>query len=140
MGDDDLIDVDFLYELKNRGIKLSLDEANNLKLSGNKQNVDADLIAQLKQRKADLVAWLTAQNEQAVAITPCDRSQPVLASFSQQRLWLAQQLDGTSQRYHVEVGFEVNQHIQLAAVETAVNQVVARHESLRTHFVWRQHI
>lgn len=135
MGDDDLIDVDFLYELKNRGIKLSLDEANNLKLSGNKQNVDADLIAQLKQRKADLVAWLKAQNEQAVAITPCDRSQPILASFSQQRLWLAQQLDGTSQRYHVEVGFEVNQHIHLAAVEAAVNQVVARHESLRTHFV-----
>ncbi|MFG1797761.1 amino acid adenylation domain-containing protein [Nocardia sp. NPDC049149] len=55
-------------------------------------------------------------------------------SFAQERFWLLEQLDPGSPAYHVAAALEVRGPLDLPALRSAVNQVVARHESLRTTF------
>ena len=55
-------------------------------------------------------------------------------SFSQQRLWLIQQMDPASFLYNVPRAVRIRGKLKLAALEQALNQIVQRHEILRTTF------
>ena len=55
-------------------------------------------------------------------------------SHSQQRLWFIDRLEGTSTEYNVTEALRLRGELQLEALERAVNTIVERHESLRTHF------
>ncbi len=55
-------------------------------------------------------------------------------AFAQQRLWFLEQLQPGSTLYHLSSLLEVHGAIAHAALEQAVNGVIARHESLRTTF------
>ena len=55
-------------------------------------------------------------------------------SFAQQRLWFIDQLESGSPFYNISAAFQVEGKLNLAALEYAVNGVVARHEVLRTIF------
>ena len=57
------------------------------------------------------------------------------ASFAQQRLWFLDRLYGGSPGYHLPGALDLSGILQLQALERAVNAMVERHESLRTHFV-----
>jgi amino acid adenylation domain-containing protein len=71
----------------------------------------------------------------SLPITPADRTQPVDLSFAQQRLWFMEQLIPDSPLYHIPAAIAIDGPLDVAALEHAVSQVVARHESLRTRFV-----
>ncbi|BET96662.1 hypothetical protein TCT1_15830 [Xenorhabdus sp. TCT-1] len=65
-----------------------------------------------------------------------DRSQPLPLSFAQQRLWFLGQLDpAASQAYHIPVALRLTGQLNHHALTTALDRLVARHESLRTRFV-----
>jgi Condensation domain len=55
-------------------------------------------------------------------------------SYAQQRLWLVQQSDPGSGFYLVPMSLRITGKLDVDALETALNSMVARHESLRTHF------
>lgn len=56
-------------------------------------------------------------------------------SSSQQRLWIVEQLDPTAGRaYYISKPLRLKGRLDVAALRTALNQVVARHEALRTSF------
>ncbi len=55
-------------------------------------------------------------------------------SFSQQRMWLLDQLEPASARYNIVTALSLRGQLNLTALREALNQVVARHESLRTVF------
>jgi hypothetical protein len=55
-------------------------------------------------------------------------------SFAQQRLWFIDQLESGSPFYNISAAFQVEGKLNVAALEYAVNGVVARHEVLRTIF------
>src|SRR4030081_1744557 len=56
------------------------------------------------------------------------------ASLGQQRLWFLQELDENWGRAHqIAFAFETDDSIDLVALQEAVNDLVARHESLRTN-------
>jgi len=55
-------------------------------------------------------------------------------SFAQQRLWFIDQLESGSPFYNISAAFQVEGKLNLAALEYAINGVVARHEVLRTIF------
>ncbi len=55
-------------------------------------------------------------------------------SFAQQRLWFLEQLQPASALYHIASLLDVQGPLDLAALAASVNQIIARHESLRTTF------
>jgi amino acid adenylation domain-containing protein len=72
----------------------------------------------------------------AAAIHPADRSQALPLSFAQQRLWFLDQLDhAASAAYHLPSALRLEGKLDRDALLTALNRIVARHESLRTMFV-----
>jgi amino acid adenylation domain-containing protein len=56
------------------------------------------------------------------------------ASYSQQRLWFLDQLQPGSGAYNVPTAARLQGPLDAGALERALNEVVARHESLRTTF------
>ncbi|WP_260604961.1 non-ribosomal peptide synthetase [Streptomyces sp. WAC 01420] len=56
-------------------------------------------------------------------------------SFAQRRMWFLDRLEPGSAEYVIPFGFEVEGALDLAALETALSGLVARHEVLRTRFV-----
>ena len=55
-------------------------------------------------------------------------------SFAQERLWLLDQIDGASAAYNIPCAVHLAGALDTAALERAVNEVVRRHEALRTRF------
>ncbi len=69
-------------------------------------------------------------------IPRADRSRPLLLSLSQQRLWFLDQLDKTaSAAYSQPAALRLLGHLDAAALQAALDRLVARHEILRTSFV-----
>jgi amino acid adenylation domain-containing protein len=56
-------------------------------------------------------------------------------SFSQQRLWFLKQYDPESSFYNVPAAVRLKGKLDLAALHRCLNEIVARHESLRTTFI-----
>ncbi|MBD2784872.1 amino acid adenylation domain-containing protein, partial [Xenorhabdus sp. DI] len=94
------------------------------------QLFDHPVLMNLAQTLADIA--VSAQ----VAIPVTDRSQPLPLSFAQQRLWFLGQIDqAASLAYHIPVILRLNGHLSHPALNHAFNQLIARHEILRTRFV-----
>ncbi|NOS75462.1 MAG: amino acid adenylation domain-containing protein [Methyloglobulus sp.] len=56
-------------------------------------------------------------------------------SFAQKRLWLLCQLEPNSAAYNIPTALKISGKIDLSAMEKAVNEIIRRHEILRTRFV-----
>ncbi|HEV3040012.1 MAG TPA: condensation domain-containing protein, partial [Candidatus Angelobacter sp.] len=68
----------------------------------------------------------------AIPRVECRRDLPL--SFAQERLWFLAQIDGGSKAYQNLGGFQLRGELDRAALRRALNQIVARHEALRTVF------
>ncbi|MEN9565445.1 MAG: hypothetical protein RLZZ69_641, partial [Cyanobacteriota bacterium] len=55
-------------------------------------------------------------------------------SFAQQRLWFLQQLEPDNSFYNEYGAIQLRGILQVAALERALNQIIQRHEVLRTTF------
>lgn len=63
-----------------------------------------------------------------------EQGDPVPLSFAQQRLWFLQQLEPESYVYNIPVALRIEGTLNVTALEESINQVICRHESLRTNF------
>ena len=68
-------------------------------------------------------------------ILPAPRSAPLPLAFSQWRLWYLQKADADLSAYNIPAAFRIRGPLQRAALEQALNDLVARHESLRSFIV-----
>ncbi|WP_338846004.1 amino acid adenylation domain-containing protein [Massilia sp. W12] len=81
-------------------------------------------------------AIATAQASDGGLILPADRTFPLPLSWAQQRLWFLDQLDSKAgAAYHLPSSFTLKGNLDVAALQRALDQLVARHEILRTSFV-----
>ncbi|MHC4593584.1 MAG: non-ribosomal peptide synthetase [Planctomycetota bacterium] len=62
-----------------------------------------------------------------------ETTEVVLTSFAQQRLWFLDQL-GTGAAYNIPMALRHTGRISVAALEGSLNEIVRRHEALRTTF------
>ncbi len=70
-------------------------------------------------------------------LLPTPRTQPVAASFAQQRLWFLDQLTPGNAAYNISAALLLTGALDAAALEAAFNEMIRRHEGLRTNFVVR---
>ncbi|HEY6807137.1 MAG TPA: amino acid adenylation domain-containing protein [Pyrinomonadaceae bacterium] len=68
------------------------------------------------------------------AILPVSREQAVPLSFAQQRLWFIDRLEPNNSAYNIYAAAGLNGELNVAALERSINEVVRRHEVLRTTF------
>jgi amino acid adenylation domain-containing protein len=67
-------------------------------------------------------------------ITVADRNGQLELSYAQQRLWFLDQFRRASQAYRVAGGLRLTGDLDRRALRRALDQIVARHEALRTTF------
>jgi amino acid adenylation domain-containing protein/non-ribosomal peptide synthase protein (TIGR01720 family) len=75
--------------------------------------------------------------EAGVSVPPmrrAPRDQTLPLSFAQQRLWFLDQLEPNSPTYNLPEALRLHGPLNLAALERSLNEIVRRHEVLRTTF------
>ena len=82
---------------------------------------------------AGLAEHLGQQNKGLLlpGIAPGIRPEPVPLSFSQERLWFIDKLEGSVQ-YHIPLVLRLKGHLNIEALENTLRTVTDRHEVLRT--------
>ncbi|MFI9276284.1 amino acid adenylation domain-containing protein, partial [Kitasatospora sp. NPDC052896] len=83
---------------------------------------------------AALVRRLGNAQDIRPALTPSDRPQNIPLSFAQQRLWFLAELEGPNATYNIPIALRLTGTLNHQALDTALHDVIARHEVLRTVF------
>jgi amino acid adenylation domain-containing protein len=68
-------------------------------------------------------------------IPPVTRDRPLPLGFSQRRLWFLSKLDPGLTAYNVPATFRITGALKVGALEEALNEIIKRHEILRTRIV-----
>ena len=74
------------------------------------------------------------EKEEALPIVTVSRDQNLPLSFAQQRLWFLDQLAPNSPFYNSPGSVKLEGRLNFEALEWAINQIIRRHEALRTRF------
>ena len=98
----------------------------------------ANRIAPLSLRLLELlVRWTNTDghlDHRMEMIVPRNRSMPCPLSFAQERLWFLEQLQPGNTAYNLPFVFPFGDPLDTEVLERALNEIVARHEALRTTF------
>lgn len=81
-----------------------------------------------------MVARLSGVREELPAILPAPRDQPLPAAFSQEELWVIDRVQEGPSPYVLSSAARLSAPLDERALEQSLNEVVRRHESLRTRF------
>ncbi|MDT5296658.1 MAG: hypothetical protein QOJ76_3538, partial [Acidobacteriota bacterium] len=77
---------------------------------------------------------------QRLAALPAEKRTALISrlpplSFSQQRLWFIDQLEGASPFYNLPAAFRFRGQLEVAVLERTLNEIMRRHKALKTCFV-----
>ena len=126
--------LEIIALLTEKGVRLSVADG-QLKVSAPKGALTEDLRALLVENKAEILALLSTTAVAAdEGITQADRSQPLPLSFSQQRLWFLNEFEPDSALYNIPSAILLDGTLDISALQQAFDELIARHESLRTTF------
>jgi hypothetical protein len=98
------------------------------------------LQTQSKSKEAQKDLWQAIRTviglqNQAPSLMPVARNSNLPLSFSQERLWFLDQLEpGRSSAYNIPLTLRITGTLNLSALKQSLNEIVRRHEALRTTF------
>ena len=128
---------ELLNNLHSLDVKIWVD-GNTLRYSAPKETLTPDLLNQLRERKAEILAFLqknnTAANSNLTPILPVRRDKNLPLSFAQQRLWFLEQFEPNGSTYCIASVYRLTKALNVSALEQSLNELVRRHEILRTTF------
>jgi amino acid adenylation domain-containing protein/non-ribosomal peptide synthase protein (TIGR01720 family) len=128
---------DLLEQLLRLDVQLWVDDG-QLRFSAPPQTMTAELRTTLIERKVELIALLDTAADDESACAACqsaDRGMPLPLSFGQERLWFLNQFEQNSAAYNVSFALWMHGPLDVAALQQSFNEIVRRHEALRTTFV-----
>ncbi|MFN6153013.1 MAG: amino acid adenylation domain-containing protein [Dolichospermum sp.] len=93
----------------------------------------AATVAQL----ADLIGQSQRQNLEITVppILPRGENAELSLSYAQQRLWFLDQLQPNSSLYNIPLALRLAGFLEVAALEQSLEEIIHRHEALRTNFI-----
>src|SRR5215218_6255077 len=93
---------------------------------------EAPTIAELAGRIEEVLRG--AQGPTTPPLVPASRDAQLPLSFSQQRMWLLDQLEPGSPTYHISHAVRLRGTPEVEALKRSLEEIVSRHEALRTTF------
>jgi len=127
---------DFLNTLRQSGIRISK-QGNSLQIKAPPETLTPELRQQLAKRKADILSFLAdfdSPSDTLPVIQPVSRNQALPLSFAQERLWFLEQLTPDNAFYNSPLALRLIGGLDREALQQTLNELVRRHETLRTTF------
>ena len=127
--------VEFLSYLRSLDINIFV-EGPILRCNAPEGILTPELRAEISHKKAEIVSFLKSANRTysftSTPIVPRGRDGNLPLSFAQQRLWFLDQLVPNNPFYNVPAALRLTGALNLAALQQTFNEIVRRHEALRT--------
>ncbi|MBB5940445.1 condensation domain-containing protein, partial [Streptomyces zagrosensis] len=105
-------------------------------LADNFGPADTELAAakpqQAKEPKKPMQNEDRTRRSELPPLQPADRSRPLPLSFAQQRFWFLDQLEESREEYQIALAVRLTGDLDRPALERAFQDVIRRHEALRT--------
>ena len=106
-------------------------------MSREKFNIeDLDVLELERLRELAKTRGATKKTQEVDTIPRVPRHSHLPSSFSQQRLWFLSQQEENGEKYHVPAALRLTGVLDKDALRRAIRAIVARHEALRSVFVW----
>ena len=135
--------VEFISLLNSLDIKVWVEE-DQLRYRSPKGVMTSALKQELMERKKEIFSCLKeARTAKELAFEPIlsiNRDRDLPLSFAQQRMWFLYQLDKESPFYNESFQLRIVGKLSVAALEQSINEIIRRHEALRTSFAVREGI
>ena len=127
-----------LTELRECQVRLWLDDG-QLRFEAPKGALSGTLMAEVRERKVEVVAFLRARGRAAAPtrVPPVMRVEGLTTaplSYAQQRLWFLYQYEGPTPTYNILIACRTHGELNVAALATSFNDLRRRHFGLRTTF------
>ncbi|RCJ36667.1 non-ribosomal peptide synthetase [Nostoc punctiforme NIES-2108] len=130
--------VEFLTYLRSLDIQVFID-GEKFRCNAPDGILTPELRAEIQERKTEIIEFLEASNrtnnQSFRPLAPISRSGNLPLSFAQQRLWFLDQLIPNNPFYNIPLALHLTGSLKLAALEQTFNEIVQRHEALRTTIV-----
>lgn len=129
--------ADFLSRLRALGVNIWTDNG-SLHCNAPKGVLSQELRDELVSRKEEIITFVresaNATRNPEPPIRRIARDGTIPLSFSQERLWLLDQLEPGNPAYHISATLRIEGPLDVPVLEQSLNEIVQRHESLRTNF------
>ncbi|WP_407665959.1 amino acid adenylation domain-containing protein [Mycolicibacterium boenickei] len=83
---------------------------------------------------AELAPHVGEDSDRRAPLAAGERPRLIPLSYAQQRLWFLNRFEDGAATYNMPIAFRINGALDLGALDAALDDVIARHESLRTVF------
>ena len=129
--------IELLSHLNEAKILVRADNG-QLIVTGPKGALTPAFRAELSERKAEIITFLSERagpaRQKEPPLQPVSRNGKLPLSFAQERLWFLDQYEPDKPFYNVPFGLRLSGPLNVAALGQSLNEIIRRHETLRTTF------
>ncbi|MEO1375821.1 MAG: amino acid adenylation domain-containing protein, partial [Cyanobacteria bacterium J06635_10] len=116
--------VEFLKDLSRQNVELWV-EGDKLRYRAPKEALNSTILNQIKQHKTEIINLLGRDFY---------NSKTIPLSYGQQGLWFLYKLAPSSAAYNIAFSVRISSHLNIPALERALQTLIARHPTLRSTF------